>query len=89
MNEEYALQGKFYDDGAGIRAVVEEVAGKSFAEFFGLYVSGTDEIPYNDFLSAAGLELKTDGGRTTIGEVAHPSARQRRILDGVLRGTTD
>ena len=89
MNEEYALQGKFYDDSTGIRAVVEEVAGKSFAEFFGRYVSGTDEIPYDDFLSAAGLELSTDGGRTTVGEVAHPTARQRRILEGVLRGTTD
>ena len=28
MNDEYAKQGKFYDDSEGIRAVVEEVSGK-------------------------------------------------------------
>ena len=58
MNEEYAQKGKFYDESNGIRAVVEEVAGKSFEDFFRRYVSGTAEIPYNDFLSIAGLELK-------------------------------
>lgn len=58
MNEEYAKAGKFYNDSDGIRAVVEEVSGKNFAEFFSRYVSGTDDIPYNQFLSVAGLELK-------------------------------
>ncbi|MGH7837313.1 MAG: PDZ domain-containing protein, partial [Candidatus Binataceae bacterium] len=57
MNEEYARQGKYYDDSNGIRAAVEEVAGKSFADFFRRYVSGTDEIPYENFLSLAGLGL--------------------------------
>jgi len=89
MNEEYARQGKFYDDSAGIQAVVEEVSGKSFATFFSLYVSGTDEIPFNDLLSVAGLELKTVSGRVLVDEVAHPSDRQRRILVGMLRGVTD
>ncbi|HXX20908.1 MAG TPA: hypothetical protein VEJ46_16010 [Candidatus Acidoferrum sp.] len=89
MNAEYALQGKFYDDSAAIRAVVEEVSGKSFADFFTRYVSGTDEIPYDNFLSIAGLELQIGAGRPTIGEVAHPADRQHRILQGLLRGTTD
>jgi predicted metalloprotease with PDZ domain len=89
MNAEYAQQGKFYDDSAAIRAVVEEVSGKSFADFFNRYVSGTDEIPYNDFLHIAGLELQTGPGRPSITEVAHPTDRQRRILDGVLRGSTN
>jgi len=60
LNDEYARQGKFYDESRGIRAVVEEVAGKSFGEFFAHYVAGTDEIPYGDFLAFAGLELKTE-----------------------------
>jgi predicted metalloprotease with PDZ domain len=60
LNEEYAKQGKFYDDSKGIRAVVEEVAGKSFGDFFTRYVAGTDEIPYGDFLGVAGLELKIE-----------------------------
>lgn len=58
MNREYAEQGKFYDDSNGVRAAVEQVAGKSFEDFFRRYVSGTDEIPYQDFLSLAGLDLQ-------------------------------
>jgi predicted metalloprotease with PDZ domain len=57
MNVEYAQAGKYYDDSAAIRAVVEEVAGKSFEEFFSRYVSGTDDIPYDKFFSIAGLQL--------------------------------
>ena len=60
MNEKYARQGKFYDDGAGIRSAVEEIAGTSFENFFEKYVSGTDPIWYSGFLLAAGLELKIE-----------------------------
>ncbi|HXX71906.1 MAG TPA: hypothetical protein VEI55_06395 [Candidatus Acidoferrum sp.] len=89
MNQEYARQGKFYDDSAGIRAVIEEISGESFADFFRRYVAGTEEIPYNNYLSVAGLEVRTLAGRTSVYEVSHPTERQRRILDGMLRGTTD
>lgn len=101
MNVEYAQKGRFYDDSEGIRAVVEEVTGKSFQDFFRRYVSGTDEIPYNDFLSIAGLELRAKDGSGpvdpgahvappyTIAEISNPTDRQRRIRDGLLRGTTD
>ncbi|HEY6904078.1 MAG TPA: hypothetical protein VI216_07195, partial [Candidatus Acidoferrales bacterium] len=100
MNEEYAKKGKFYDDSNGVRAAVEEVAGKSFEDFFSRYVSGTAEIPYNDFLAVAGLELKANdaepgeqsgqpGEHFSISEDAHPTERQRRIREGLLRGMTD
>jgi predicted metalloprotease with PDZ domain len=94
MNVEYAEQGKFYDDSEGIRAAVEEVAGKSFQDFFRRYVSGTDEIPYNDFLGIAGLQVKSAtpaqaGASYAITEIDRPTERQRRIRDGVLHGTTD
>jgi predicted metalloprotease with PDZ domain len=55
-----AKQGKFYDESAGIRAAVEEVSGTSFEDFFRRYVSGLDEIPYDQFLSHAGLTLKSE-----------------------------
>ncbi len=64
MNVEYAQAGKFYNDSEGIRRVVEEVAGQSFEDFFRRYVAGVDEIPYDKFLSAAGLELKIEAART-------------------------
>ena len=60
LDDQYSKQGKFYDDSQGIRAAVEQVAGASYAGFFRRYVSGTDEIPYADFLAYAGLDLKED-----------------------------
>jgi predicted metalloprotease with PDZ domain len=63
MNEKYAKAGKFYNDSEGIRGVVEDVAGQSFEEFFRRYVAGTDEIPYDKFLAAAGLEVKIDSNQ--------------------------
>jgi predicted metalloprotease with PDZ domain len=101
MNDEYARAGNFYDDSDGIRAVVEEVSGKRFEDFFSRYISGTAEIPYNDFLALAGLELNESpaqrpdqrGGQgdahLSVSEIAHPSERQRRIREGLLRGATN
>jgi predicted metalloprotease with PDZ domain len=59
-----AKQGKFYDESAGIRAVVEEVSGTSFEDFFRRYVSGLDEIPYDQFLAHAGLSLKIESRKS-------------------------
>jgi predicted metalloprotease with PDZ domain len=93
MNEEYAEKGKFYDDSEGIRRVIEEISGKSFKDFFARYVAGTDEIPYNDFFSLAGLQLSAASQRNAppdaITEIPHPTDRQRRIREGFLRGTTN
>jgi len=60
MNEVYAKQGLFYNDSQDVEAAAEEVAGVKFDDFFRRYVAGADEIPYQDFFSAAGLELKVE-----------------------------
>jgi predicted metalloprotease with PDZ domain len=60
MNEVYAQQGRFYDDSQGVEEVAEEVAGVKFDDLFRRYIAGTDEIPYQDFFNAAGLELKVE-----------------------------
>jgi len=60
MNDEYARQGKFYDESAGIERAVEEMAGKPYADFFHRFVSGTDAIAYDDFLGLAGLQVKVE-----------------------------
>jgi predicted metalloprotease with PDZ domain len=88
MNDEFAKHGKFYDENTDIQAAIEQVAGKSFDDFFGRYVSGVDEIPYNQILFIAGLELKSDPG-FSISELGHATDRQRRIREGILRGSTD
>ncbi|MGB9067961.1 MAG: hypothetical protein WCC21_05275 [Candidatus Acidiferrales bacterium] len=88
MNDKFAKQGKFYDENVDIRASVDEVAGQGFEDFFRRYISGVEEPPYNEILGIAGLELKTDAGYL-INELPHPTDRQRRIREGVLRGSTD
>jgi predicted metalloprotease with PDZ domain len=60
MNDQFAKQGRFYDDSTSIREVAEQVAGVKFDEFFARYVAGTDELPYDKLLAPAGLELKLD-----------------------------
>ena len=93
MNIEYARQGRFYDDSEGVRRVVEEISGKDFKDFFARYVAGTDEIPYNTLLSAAGLQVNLDpvknGPAYSIAEIPNANDRQRRIRDGLLHGTTN
>jgi predicted metalloprotease with PDZ domain len=59
LNED-ARQGKFYDESAGIRSAVEAISGTNFEDFFRRYVSGLDEIPYDQFLVHAGLVLKSE-----------------------------
>ena len=56
MDRDYARRGRFYDDSRGVEQEAEAIAGRSFKEFFADYVAGTKEIPYNDFLQAAGLQ---------------------------------
>jgi predicted metalloprotease with PDZ domain len=55
MNQHYAKQGRFFPDSAGVEQAAEAVAGQSFADFFRDYVAGVKEIPYDEFLSFAGL----------------------------------
>ena len=75
LNQEYAKAGRFYNDSDGLRAVMEEVIRKKapaadadLADFFSRYVSGTDEIPYADFLGRAGWTLRdTSSHRAALG----------------------
>src|ERR1700678_2991259 len=60
MYAEYPAKGKFYDDSRGVQAVAEEVSGAKLGDFFSDYVGGVTEIPYDEFLSAAGLTLKIE-----------------------------
>jgi len=64
MNDEFARQGRFYDDHEAVPAAVVKVSGKDFSEFFARYVFGTAEIPYDTFFSSAGLAFKIETFRT-------------------------
>jgi predicted metalloprotease with PDZ domain len=58
MNSNYAQKGRFFNDSEGVREAVEEVSHADFKPFFQKYVSGTEEIPWNDFFSTVGLRLE-------------------------------
>jgi len=70
LNEQYAKAGRFYNESDGLRAAMEDVIRKKdpgaipdLSDFFQRYIAGTDEIPYADFLSLAGLTLRDTSQR--------------------------
>jgi predicted metalloprotease with PDZ domain len=58
MNEHYAKQGRFFPDSTGVREAAEAISHTPFQTFFDQYVSGTDELPYNDLFQTVGLQLE-------------------------------
>jgi predicted metalloprotease with PDZ domain len=75
MNDQFAHRGRFYNDSADIEAVVEQVSGKDFHDFFARYVTGSDDIPANQFLNLAGLQLTSGSiSRAGLGFWNAPSA---------------
>ena len=57
MNEHYAKPGKSFADTAGVRESAETLAHTSLEDFFGNYVSGVREIPWDDFFAPVGLHV--------------------------------
>ncbi|AFZ47425.1 peptidase M61 domain protein [Cyanobacterium stanieri PCC 7202] len=50
-----------------LKAVIEEVAGQDLTEFWDLYLNGTKELPFNEFLEPFGLKLEEKTNKN-----AHP-----------------
>ena len=59
MNTNYAKQGRFFNDSAGVREAAEAVSHADLGWFFSKYVAGTDEIPWNDFFRSVGLRVES------------------------------
>lgn len=55
---------------ADFQKICESMAGASLEEFFARYVRGHEELPYNQFFSAAGLRLEQAG--VAAGEARSP-----------------
>jgi predicted metalloprotease with PDZ domain len=58
MNANYAKKGRFFDDSNGVREAAEAVSHADLGWFFTKYVSGREEIPWNDFLRYVGLHVE-------------------------------
>jgi predicted metalloprotease with PDZ domain len=57
MNRNFAQQGKFFPDSAGVRQAGEAVCHCELGGFFQKYVSGTEEIPWDEFFGTVGLRV--------------------------------
>jgi predicted metalloprotease with PDZ domain len=57
MNQNYAKKGLFFADTDGVREAAEAVSHADLGWFFTKYVSGTEEIPWNDFFRSVGLRV--------------------------------
>ena len=58
MNANYAKKGHYFDDSNGVREAAEAVSHSDMSSFFAHYVTGTDEIPWGDFLRLVGLRVE-------------------------------
>jgi predicted metalloprotease with PDZ domain len=57
--ERYYAEGRGYPED-GFQAAVEEVAGRPLDDFFARYVSGTEELPYDEILAIVGLSARQE-----------------------------
>lgn len=57
MNLNFAMRHQYFDDSTSVRDAAQKITGADFTDFFARYVSGTDEIPYDEFFRTVGLKL--------------------------------
>ncbi|HLZ42535.1 MAG TPA: PDZ domain-containing protein [Candidatus Sulfotelmatobacter sp.] len=79
MNANYAKKHRFFDDSNGVREAAEAVSHADMGWFFTKYVSGTEEIPWNDFLRSVGVRV--EAVTTTV---ADPGFLASRNFDGPM-----
>lgn len=84
LNADFAKRNRNYTS-ADFQKICEQLAGGSLDQFFSRYVRGREELPYNEFLSAAGLQLDTTGGAemTVVPAMSYLGADLEET-DGVL-----
>lgn len=73
MNQNYAKKGRFFPDSEGVRQAAEAVSHADLSWFFTKYVSGTEEIPWNDFFRSVGLTLMI--GKNTLADAGFTASR--------------
>ena len=88
MNDQFAKHGRYYNESDDIRATIEKVTGKPFEEFFRRYVSGVDDLPYDDFLARAGLRLnRSNQTRADYGFVIGRGPGSAWLVSEVIGGS--
>src|SRR3954467_1786373 len=57
MNKTYAYGSRYFNDTDGVREGADAVSGADMQTFFRRYVSGLDQLPYNELLQRVGLRV--------------------------------
>jgi predicted metalloprotease with PDZ domain len=57
MNKTYAYGSRYFNDTDGVREGADAVSGADMQMFFRKYVSGLEELPYNELLQRVGLRV--------------------------------
>ena len=83
MNQNFAKQGKFFPDSAGVRQAAETVSHTDLATFFRKYVAGVEEIPWDDFFASVGLQVIRKP--VTVAEPGFAAARNFDASPSVIR----
>ncbi|MEJ8800712.1 M61 family metallopeptidase [Pontibacter sp. H249] len=75
-NDDYTLE--------ELKIMMSELSGIEQTEFFNSYVSGTEKIPIDSYLTLAGLDANIDNGNLIISKKEHQTQQQRKIMEGLF-----
>ena len=84
---QYPIDGPGIPERDGYLAAIREVTGQDLSEFFARYIGGTDELPFDQTLGAAGLKLSWNWkDKATDGTSPRPMLGARtKHVEGQLR----
>jgi predicted metalloprotease with PDZ domain len=84
LYQTYPLDGLGVADRHGYLAAIKQVTGNDVATFFDRFIAGTDELPYDELLGAAGLALRWEWKDQTHGEPKPTLGVRLKQVDGQL-----
>ncbi len=79
MNQNFAKRGRYFNDSEGVLEAADAVSHSDLSSFFTKYVSGTGEVPWDEFLRTVGLRLEPE--TTTLPDDGFTASRN---FDGPL-----
>jgi predicted metalloprotease with PDZ domain len=83
MNQNFARQGRFFPDSAGVREAAEAGCHADLSAFFQKYVAGVEEIPWDDFFRSVGLHVVRQA--VTLADPGFVAARNFDAPPSVIR----
>lgn len=86
LMERYGLPKPGYPED-GIVQAYSELAGREMSRFYQRLVESTEELPYEEVLQGAGLQLVKENGHYRLKPLPNPTPEQKQVLEGWLHGT--